>query len=198
MSPSNLLADVSPENPNSFLDVVWNFASSFEFKPEFTAGNVIQALAALIATGILASFLQRRNLNNRKEKDILIEDSQSAVKIVEKLIDLGDTAAIVEIASLLKQFQVSVRHLRSNLDSLKYPQKIIKMLPSDEDIKTIRTLATDTPIGEIENHAKSKRCSAVVRQGIITLTQERRATLYDALQTARAKLQSFRLEVNRR
>ncbi len=169
-----------------------------KFTPEFTAGNLIQAAFALIATGIVGAQIQKRLSKSRKEKDLLIDDVQSVIKLIDKLLELEISTALIETTANLKQFQVSVNNLRSCLSEFQYPNNLLILLPPEDQIVLIRKLATDTPIKDIEAHAKSKKCTASVRNGIITLTEERRVRLVNELSDARSKLQKLRLELNRR
>lgn len=68
----------------------------------------------------------------------------------------------------------------------------------EEQVRTIRKLATDTPIKQMEEYASKKaRCDSVVREGIIHLAAEKRELLDSEIQQMKARILKTQISVNR-
>jgi uncharacterized membrane protein YccC len=122
--------------------------------------------------------------------DLLLEDAGG----MERFKKGG---AVAEVAAALKRLSMRSAHIRQLLADLEYPETLRKYLPYEADIRKVRALATDTPIGEIVEHANSAHCSASVREGIIQIATDRSELLDKEIQALKLKILKAQVYLNR-
>jgi hypothetical protein len=171
--------------------------SQLHFDPKFDFGNVIWAVTTLCASVLLAAFLQRGTQSDRMEKELLLRQLNLALDIVTELERFRDGGPVTAIAATLKKLSMKCTSIVAMLKHLKYSASICKEANYEALLKQIRKLSTDTPIKQIEAHAKSSECSSVVRNGIMELAQEKRSLLDTKVSELKERLFKLQILVNR-
>lgn len=168
-----------------------------KFDGILTVGNVVQASSTLIVGLLVASYFQRHTHADRKEKDILLKHLDLVLAALEELEQFKDGGVLTKITASLKKLSVQCKSVHDLLVHLEYPKEIISQMCFDEQLKTIRKLASDTPIKKIKEHANTAKCSSTVREGIIQWAQERAALLDSEIQKMKTSILKTEIQINR-
>jgi hypothetical protein len=174
---------------------------SLTFDPKLSLGDVTNAsmtlLAAVLVTVLVANYLEKHNQAERKEKELLLRRLDLIFPLVQDFEKSNENGNLTEIAATLKRVSVSCNLFNRVVKDLNYPPHILAETDFDNLIREIRRLATDTPIKEIEVHAKRSKCCASVKDGIITLTTDRKALLDGKVDEIKSKLLKVQIVINK-
>jgi len=177
----------------------WNVLT---FDPKLSLGDITNAgttlLVAVLVTVLVTYFLEKQNQADRKEKDLLLRQLDLIFPLVQEFEKSNENGNLTEIQASLKRVSVSCNLFNKVLKDLKYPLKILNETNFASLISEIRKLATDTPIKEIEDRIKRSKCNASVKDGIITLTTDRRALLEGKIDEIKSKLFKVQIIINKK
>lgn len=171
---------------------------SISFEAKLSLGDVIVAATTLLVAVLVTNYLEKHNQTERIEKDLLLRKVEAISKLVEEFEKSKENGSLIEIQSSLKRVSVSCIAFNSFLSDIKYPKDCLDESNVVSLISEIRKLATDSPIREIEAHAKRSKCNSTVKDGIITLTKDRMALLEGRIDVLKARLLRIQININRK
>jgi hypothetical protein len=171
------------------------------FDPKISLGELVNAFAtvfaALAVTVLVTFYLEKHNQTNRKEKDLLMRQLDFIFQLVQEFEKSNEIGELTKITASHKQLSTANSLFYKILSEFKYPKNVLIETDIGDPIHEIWKLATDTPIRDIEEHAKHSRCGASVKNGIITLAKERRDLLEVKINDIKSKIFKAQLAINR-
>jgi len=108
-----------------------------------------------------------------------------------------ESGKLTLITAAHKRLSTSNSSFFKLLKEFKYPAKLLAEVNFDSLILEIWKLATDTPIRAIVQHVQRTKCTASVRDGIISLAEDRKTILEGKISDIKAKILRAKLVVNR-
>jgi hypothetical protein len=174
----------------------------FAFDPKISLGEIVDAgtnlLVAVLVTVLVTHYLEKQNQAEQKEKEILLRQLDLILPLVQEFEKSNESGDLTAIQSSLKRISVSCNLFNKAVKKLNYPAKILEETDFSILIADLRKLATETPIKEIEDFANHRKCTASVKNGIISLTIARKALLEGKIDELKSKLFSVQMMVNRK
>lgn len=168
-----------------------------KLEPEITAGNILQASTTILTGIIVAALIQRIIQADRKEKEILLRHLDSLIELLGQFQEANEDGVLTEINASIKRLSLACNAAQEIIVHLKYPADIVTLAQFEQPIREIRNLATDTSIKEIENHVNKSRMKATVKDGIIQLTEDRKAKLDMEVQKLRIQIFKAQVAINK-
>ncbi len=163
-----------------------------------TVGNVLQSLATILTGLIVAAYLQPQTQADRKEKEIFLKHFDLLLDDLEAFEEANEEGVLTKVVAALKQLTMKFRTVRDLATHLSYDVEILAKLGFDGLIKDLRSLATETPIRELEEYAKSKTCkSSQVRDWFIQLAEEKKLALTSKIQELKLAILKAQTQVNK-
>lgn len=169
-----------------------------KFDPKLSLGDITIATTTLLIAVLVTNYLEKHNQTERIEKDLLLRKIELIFPLIQDFEKSNERGTLTEIQSSLKRINVSCNSFKKCLHDLTYPQNILVESDFDSLIREVRRLATDTPIQDIENLAKRARCNSSVKNGIISLTTDRKALLEGKIDEMKSKLLRIQVGINRK
>lgn len=167
------------------------------FEPKLTLGDLTNAGTVLIAALLVTYYLERHNKSEENEKSILLGQLESLQRLVQDFEKSNECGNLVEIASFLKRIRRCCDTFQKSLTQLKYSKQILREANFETLITSLRKLATDTPIAELEMKIKKSNCDATVKDNIITLTTERRLQLDGKISDFNLQIFTLQILINK-
>jgi hypothetical protein len=184
-----------------FLTILFGNHLPLVFDPKISLGEMVNAIAtvvvALAVTVLVTYYLERHNQTNRKEKDLLLRQLDFISDLVHEFEKSNEGGELTKVTASHKQLSTANGSFCKILNEFKYPQKILIESDFGAIIRDIWKLSTDTPIRDIENHAKRSKCNASVKNGIITLAADRKDLLDGKINEIKSKIFKAQLIINR-
>lgn len=173
------------------------FFGTFTYKAEFTTGNITQACATILTGIFVAAYVQRIVQADRKEKDILLRHFDSILAGLEEFDETRVNGVVTEMSASLKRVKLASIAAVEILVHLKYPGDVIEQARFEQFINEINDLVTGTPVKAIEEHVSKVKMSAVVKDGISSLTSELKLLVDMKLQQLKIRVFKAQVVVNK-
>lgn len=155
---------------------------------ELALGSIVQSSVTLISAFLVTLVLQKRVADLSKKKELFVKQCDQVLEMLLELEEVEFPRELTKIVRVLKRVSVRCSTLRHCATECNLPDRVCKLLDFGAQVTVLRRLATETPVVKMINHASDKRYAAVVKDGMLTLTEERQADLNEAIEKMRQEL----------
>lgn len=158
--------------------------------------SIIETLVTVAMGLFIALVFERAIRASDREKDFLMRELDTLVSHVSDLGELDDGRPLTEVTALIKSMNTTAARIGTLVSKLNRHNLQRAIFEFADDIKELRRLATDTPIRQVKEYAhKRSRCSAEVKDGIITLAKDRENELRLQLSKVRNRILDAQIAV---